>query len=55
MSRLELCGIVGITDHSVPVLSKLSQLRLLDVTDTGITEAGARELKAALPAATVNH
>lgn len=48
LEQLWLAG-VGITNASVAVLKQLTQLRDLALIETSITDAGQRELEAALP------
>ena len=44
-----------ITDETITVLAKMSGLRLVNVSDTGVTQSGFDELKQALPNCFVSH
>ena len=45
----------GLTDACIPVLTQLKDLRELDISQTGISNEGAQQLVAALPACRVRH
>jgi hypothetical protein len=45
--------VVALTDASIPHLARFKRLKELDISNTGITEAGLTELKKALPEAKI--
>jgi len=53
LRRLVLWKCARITDDAVPVLSRMTALKWLDVEDTGLTSQGVERLRAALPGCTV--
>ena len=55
LRELNLMLNVGVTDRAVPSLSKLQNLKMLDLTQTGFTDAGVQQLRQALPACRILH
>lgn len=53
LERLRLAGSSGITDESANSLSKIANLKRLDVTGTRMTEFGARQIQCFNPSCTV--
>jgi len=49
LQELDLSGARAIDDKAVPHLKRFTNLNFLTLTDTGVTEKGAKELAAALP------
>ena len=48
MAFLDLCE-TGVTDRGLRHLAGLVKLRMLDVRDTAVSEAGVQQLQVALP------